>query len=221
MVRPTVVTFATLLASSCLSVLLIFFRLHYSPSTFYIFLVWNLFLAWIPYIVSLALYLRYQQTRRLTVLMLFASGVWLLFYPNAPYLLTDLIHLKQKIGVPLWFDVLMFFSFVWNGLLLGFLSLYQMQHIVKMRRGHLVGWMFVVASLTITSLGVYLGRFLRWNSWDILSNPVTLAKDAVHPLIHPLAYSSTLKITSIYTVFFILAYLMFYAFTHLHSDSKN
>lgn len=221
MKRPAIVTFITILTSSCLSILLVIFRFHYSSSTFYFFLIWNLFLAWIPYVVSLALFIRYQQTRRLTLIMLGVAGVWLLFYPNAPYILTDLIHLKKNTGVPRWYDSLMIFSFVGNGLLLGFVSLYHMQHIVKVRHNTVMSWIFAGGSLTLASLGIYLGRFMRWNSWDIFLEPITLIKDAGRPFIHPIVYKGTLKITLMYAVFFILTYLLFYILTHVKRHLLN
>jgi uncharacterized membrane protein len=104
---------------------------------------------------------RFHGSRR--HLLAFAF-LWLLFLPNSPYLVTDLVHLKPRPSVPLWFDILLVQSFVLTGLLLGFLSVYLMHRLVTHAYGWKIGWLFTLLILALTGFGIYLGRFERWNS---------------------------------------------------------
>src|SRR5262249_40204331 len=126
------------------------------------FLLWNLFLAWIPLLLALALYDLYRRGSRST---LFApiGALWLLFLPNAPYIVTDFIHLDALRRTPLWLDGITLSAFAWTGILLGFVSLYLVHAVVRHRFGARVGWEAVLVALALTSAGVYLGRVLRWN----------------------------------------------------------
>ena len=99
------------------------------------------------------------------------AALWLLFLPNAPYLLTDLIHLGSRDDAPLWFDLVLFSAFAWTGAFLGFLSIYLMQVVVRRAHGALLGWALVGGSLLASGFGIYLGRSLRWNSWDFVTSP--------------------------------------------------
>jgi uncharacterized membrane protein len=142
----------------------------------YRFLVWNLVLAWIPLLLSILVYDRY---RRGTPLLRLSPAIvlWLLFLPNAPYILTDFIHLSASSPVPLWFDGATLSAFAWTGLLLGFVSLYLLHVVARHRLGSLAAWCCVPVVLGLVSAGVCLGRFLRWNSWDLLVQPTQRAAD--------------------------------------------
>jgi uncharacterized membrane protein len=158
-------TIPALLAASALCVATVALREHHTGSDFYRFLIWNLVLAWVPLVLALAAYASARRGARGTSV---AFGVlWLLFFPNAPYLLTDFIHLRETPATPLWYDALMLASFAWTGLVLGYASLYLMQMIWQRAVGTL-SWLGVVAALALASLGVYVGRFLGFNSWDAL-----------------------------------------------------
>lgn len=156
--------------------------------TTFLFLVWNLFLAWIPYLVAISL----EKIPAKKLLALPALFVWLMFFPNAPYLVTDLLHVHYRHGVPLWYDVMMLFSFAWTGLLLGYLSLVEVQHFLEKRLEKKWVNLLVGAAIGLGAFGVYLGRYQRWNSWDILQNPYQLFWDAVAVLANPFAYLGTL-----------------------------
>jgi uncharacterized membrane protein len=146
----------------------------------FLFLIWNLFLAWVPY--GIALLIRSEQSKW-TRYSLFC--VWLLFFPNAPYLITDLLHLRERLPVPLWYDMLTFFSFAWTGLIFGYLSLVRIQKLFFAKWG-LWGSHLITAGLwLLAGLGIYIGRFLRWNSWDILAQPGALLADLGSIFIHP------------------------------------
>lgn len=193
--------------SSLMSVALLIARFWYSGHTTFKFLVWNLFLAWIPLFCALALWHYSQQMRKplLRMILLFLS--WLLFFPNAPYLMTDFLHLGQRHNIPLWYDLILIFSFAWNGLVVGFTALWIVQTVTQKLYGHWISWLMAGFTLVTSGFGVYLGRFLRWNSWDILTDPYGLARDVVPRLINPFAHPRTLVVTLIFAGFLTIAYL--------------
>ena len=100
------------------SLTLLFVRIILTGHLTYAFLAWNLFLAWIPFMISQKLS---TEKNRWKILLLFST--WLLFLPNAPYIITDFLHLRQRPPVPYWYDILLMFSAALNGLLLGLASL--------------------------------------------------------------------------------------------------
>jgi uncharacterized membrane protein len=174
------------------------------------FLLWNLALAWVPLLLALLAYDRYRAGApfgRLTP----ALGLWLLFLPNAPYIVTDFRHLSRSTPAPLWFDGLVISVFAWTGVLLGFVSLYLVHAVVQHRFGAWAGWCGVGAVLALVSAGVYAGRFLRWNSWDLIVRPgERLAQVAPH-LTDPVAVARATAATLGLTLLLALAYLTFYA----------
>jgi uncharacterized membrane protein len=197
-----------LLAASALCVATVEFRGHHTGDPYYRFLVWNLFLAWVPFAFALAAYLLARRRTGPGVVLL--GVLWLLFFPNAPYILTDFIHLSESPAAPLWYDALMIASFAWTALLLGFASLYLMQTIWRRAAGPAVAWLGVVAALALASFGVYLGRFLGFNSWDALVRPrlivEVIREDIESPLEHPRLFASMLVLTASLSVAYAFLY---------------
>ncbi|MEO6546497.1 MAG: DUF1361 domain-containing protein [Ferruginibacter sp.] len=184
-------------------VALIFCRILYSGNYGYIFLSWNLFLAWIPYKTSLYLSPEKINTNwRAAVLI---AG-WLLFFPNALYIITDLVHLEKKTNVPTWYDLVLLFSSAIAGLLMAFASLYNVEKFFIKKVGKPAAGKLMVFCLFIGSFGVYLGRFLRWNSWDVVANPLILVKEIAVRFAFPLENYRTWAITLLFTVLFSLLY---------------
>src|SRR3954447_717259 len=144
-------TIPALLVASALCVATVEVRTHHTGDAYYRFLVWNLFLAWVPFAFALGAYMAARRGRGPLVVVL--GVLWLLFFPNAPYLLTDFIHLSESPTAPLWYDALMLASFAWTGLLLGFASLYLMQTIWRRAAGPVVAWLGVLAALGLASFG--------------------------------------------------------------------
>ncbi len=181
--------------------------MYYSGSFTYLFLIWNLFLAIIPYVISTFFLLYYKKIRSLwlTAIVLFS---WLLIFPNAPYIVTDFFHLEPRASVPYWFDLGLILSFAWNGLMLGFVSLYDVQTALSRRYGVIKGWVFSLLSLVLASFGIYLGRYERFNSWDILTNPVDLFVDITNRFIHPMQHPRTMLMTILFSAVLIFAYVM-------------
>ena len=151
----------------------------------FIFLTWNLFLAWIPFLLSLGVAVVHSRDGPRPLLWVLGAG-WLLFLPNAPYILTDFIHLGRADGAPLWFDAALIGTFAGTGLILGLASLLVVHHVVEARTGRVVGWAVAVGSLVLSALGIYLGRFPRFNSWDVVTDPLGLVAVVLDRLADPL-----------------------------------
>lgn len=194
-----------LMLSSGFAVSMLGARVMKAEAWDYRFLLWNLILAWMPF--SMALGLEALDRRRAPFAVLAGvGGAWLIFFPNAPYIVTDFIHLKQRLHVPLWYDILMLTAFAWTGLLLGFASLRICHGIVERRFGRTSGWLLVVGTLLLAGFGIYLGRFVRWNSWDIFESPLALLSDIAHRIAHPAAHPRTWGMTLVIGVFLFLGY---------------
>ena len=193
-----------LAASVALSVLLVIVRVVLTGRLAFLFLIWNLLLAVIPFGISTMLGTARGPLR--ARLLVPAGAMWLLFFPNAPYILTDLFHLSARPGVPLWFDLVLILSFAWNGLMLAYASLSDMQRLVQVRLGFWAGWAFATVALLLSSFGIYLGRYLRFNSWDVLANPLTLFFDIVNRIGHPFLFPGTWGVTLIFGVFLLVGY---------------
>jgi uncharacterized membrane protein len=207
-------TFFMLAAASIFCVALVIARMAYSGTQQYRGLVWNLFLAWIPFALAyLAYMLSWRRWLIFVVIPLFAF-LWLLFFPNAPYILTDLQHLGETVSkVAIWYDVIMLIWFSWTGMLLGIVSLNLMQEIIKRHFNRWLGWIFVFVVAGLSSAGVYIGRFIRVNSWDIFHNPTGTAEDLWSWLQDPSLRS--VGFISLYTLFFLFVYFTFYTFGHI------
>ncbi|MBL8018526.1 MAG: DUF1361 domain-containing protein [Leptospirales bacterium] len=202
-----------LLGLSCvLSVVLVVMRLHFSLSASYLFLIWNLFLAMIPVILAFLMYLIYGHTRNLSLLFMGLAIAWLLFFPNAPYIITDFLHLRARPRIPLWFDTILLFSFSWNGFLGGLLSLRIMHLLFQERFGRAGGWMFVVATCPLAALGIFVGRFLRWNTWDVVRSPRTLFADVLEQIQRPTSLNDEFAVVLILTPLLFLAYVSLLSF---------
>ncbi len=195
-----------LMVSLLFSLSLIIFRVWYSGGIYYTFLVWNLFLAFIPLAISTMLVLHEENIKSIFSLFIIVS-LWLVFFPNAPYIITDLFHLQARNNIPLWYDLAMILSFAWNGLMLGFVSLADVQKVLAKRFGSFLGWAFAILAIVLGSFGIYLGRYLRWNSWDIITNPISIAYDITERVLNPLVYPKAWAMTIVFSTFLLLCYL--------------
>ena len=170
----------TLLLFSLFALMLLVTRIVLTGKITFVFLTWNLFLGWIP--LMIAQYLS-REHEKISPLKRYAlAGLWLLFFPNAPYVLTDFVHLKNPLMMPWWYDLLLVSAFAISSMALGLWSLRMMQKIVASRFSEKTALFFVAVCAFLAAFGVYLGRFLRWNSWDLFTQPLTLLKSVVHTL---------------------------------------
>ena len=193
-----------LATSVALSVILVVSRVLMTGRLLFLFLIWNLFLALIPFAISTMLGIAKGPLR--ARLLVPVGAAWLLFFPNAPYILTDLFHLERRAGVPFWYDLALILSCAWNGLMLAYASLADMQRLVQRRLGTGAGWTFATVALLLSSFGIYLGRYLRFNSWDVLANPLTLFYDIVNRILHPFSFPGTWGVTLVFGVFLLIGY---------------
>jgi len=212
--RYRLAIFLLLGAASVLSVALYRFRSFWYNENGFAFLIWNLFLAWIPLGAAYTAWTLSLGRKWLYIVIPVIAFVWLIFLPNAPYIITDFNHLANpNPNVPIWFDVMMLMWFSWTGMLLGVVSLYLMQDIVHREFGRWVSWVMVLAVSVLSGIGVYIGRFIRWNSWDILTNPRDIAGQFITGAQDPSLRSIGFII--IFGGFFLFVYVTLYAFGHL------
>ena len=184
----------------CMALLLV--RNARSNSLSFIFLSWNLILAIVP-AVAAVLFVRAKS--RVAQICWFV--IWILFLPNASYIVTDFIHLYPKPGVPLWYDIALLLSFAGTGLLLGYGSIADVQQNIAQRFGERTGWALAFAALLLSGFGIYLGRFARLNSWDALTDPLDLAGYFARGAMNPMAHPKTIVVTLVYGVGLMLGYL--------------
>jgi uncharacterized membrane protein len=200
--------FYPLFFSSILAVMIYVGRVVLSRSWLaYSVLPWNLFLAWIPYIFSLIAAGLHRLYPRGWWLQIVPGALWLLFFPNAAYIVTDFLHLTQRPLIPLWYDIILLATFSWTGFFLAVTSLRAMQWMVKSYLGWFIGWLFAGVCLGLNGLGIYLGRFERWNSWDLFVHPRRIIADLVLLLANPLDNLRFLGFTILITAFLLVVYL--------------
>ncbi len=195
-----------LLASALFSCGLLTTRMIVTQTIEYIFLPWNLFLAFVPYWITrwMSANPALIENRLKRVLLL---SVWLLFIPNAFYIITDLFHLVNVHSAPRWFDLLLIFSFAWNGILCGIISLRRVELIIALDRGTRYSIIMVFGVMWLNALGIYIGRFLRFNSWDVVTDPFNLVIEIGDLIINPIDNWFAWGMTGTYAVFMTLLYL--------------
>ena len=176
-------------------------------------LIWNLFLAWVPLIFAL-LAREERQARSPWRFLGFAAG-WFLFAPNAPYIFTDLVHISALFTRHYWIDLVMILSCGLSGLMLWFVSLYLIQQMVRQNYGRTASWIFVALEAAASSVGVYLGRFARFNSWDAVTKPGEVYNGMRMWMNSAMGDRPTLAFASFFAAFLFIAYVMLYSLTHL------
>ena len=196
--------------------------------TAYLFLIWNLFLAWIPFVLSGLINHVYQNAKKglwLKILLGLCFALWLAFFPNAPYMLTDFVHFSGRsflefsngvIQFEAWYDFIMFSSFIITGFLLGFISLRIVHMIIKNMLGAMWGWVFAFVSLGLGSYAIYLGRFIRLNSWDIWHNPAKLVKSVLNSFT-----SKNFLFVMLFTLMLSMLYLAFSSVVNMGDDRNQ
>ena len=209
--RRRLATILGLFVASLFCIALVFVRNVHTGDVNFRYLIWNLFLAWIPFALAVFVYDRWRRHRG-GMLLLVLGALWLLFFPNAPYIATDVVHLQHDPLSPYWYDALTIAAFAWMGVLLGLASLYLMQTAVRQRRGAVAGWIFAFFAIGLGSLGIYLGRVLRLNSWDALEHPSVLPRILHTVARNPFAYQEAIAITLALTLALSFAYFLLYNF---------
>jgi uncharacterized membrane protein len=200
---PRLLLFVLLL---CWCGALLVFRFARTGSLALGFMAWNLFLAAIPAVAAWFFARAMGRNSSLGERVIWFV-VWLVFLPNAPYIITDFVHLTPQPGIPLWYDIALFVSCAGTGLLLGYTSIADVQFVIARRFSALVGWLMVVAVVLLSGFGIYLGRFLRWNSWDTLTNPRQLSVEIADRVMNPFSNPQTVGVTVVYGVGLFLGYV--------------
>lgn len=212
---PLIKPLSALLLSSVLCCLMVTIRYVRMDSLKYGFLIWNLFLAWTPLLFAYLLKLKNYPTGFLSMpnsivgkkekfIFLALFSLWLLFFPNAPYIVSDLIHLRWNKGTIIWFDAVLFFCFAATGLQVGLLSLYLIQKSLEEVTNRWLAFHIIAGSIWLSGFGIYMGRDLRINSWDLFTQPIELIQTTIHKLsIHGV------QMTMVYAVLIGTVYLIF------------
>ncbi|MBX2841715.1 MAG: DUF1361 domain-containing protein [Flammeovirgaceae bacterium] len=181
------------------------------------YLIWNLFLAWIPLFISLLLYQKVftagENQKQWAIIAL--TFVWLLFFPNAPYIISDIIHMRKSNQL-VWLDALIIFGFATIGLNVGLLSLFIVQKCVSKIYGKAFGWTFISFTIFLSGFGIYLGRDLRYNSWDIITKPEELLLDCISQWNNLHAWNMSMA----YAMFIFMAYLTIRSFVGLGQQEQ-
>ncbi|NAS11050.1 DUF1361 domain-containing protein [Poritiphilus flavus] len=181
---------------------LLAFRIYVTHSFFYSFLVWNLFLAAVPYLITQGFKNLLWALRGRWKVLVF--GLWLLFLPNSPYIITDLVHLHNERSVLLWYDLFLVFVFALTGLVLGLLSMLDIYKVLAVRFSSRMAEVALFPICLLCGFGIYMGRFLRFNSWDVFSKPLTLFSEITASIQEPKAWFMTLGFGGFIWVLFVL-----------------
>ncbi len=190
-----------IILSNFVSVVLFGLRFIGTDKTQYWFMIWNLVLAWVPVFLALVLVKTLKKYSWKEPLPMLLTLLWVGFLPNSFYLMTDLIHLKSTGDIGILFDVVFFLSFIWNGLLAGLISLILVHRQLIKRRGTNFAGFVVGILIFLNSFALYLGRSLRWNTWDLLVSPTGLLFDISERILNPLLYPQSIITT---LTFFVL-----------------
>ncbi len=203
----------TLLLSFGFTLVILTVRILYSGNRDYLFYPWNLLLAAIPYLFARKL----NQNRKGIVNVLLLSG-WLLFFPNAPYLITDIFLFEKTTESPFWFDLILVISGAWNGLIAGMVSLLFVEKFLLLskvkKRVKALNILFII----LCSYGVYVGRYWRFNSWDIVMQPKALFHASAGTIFHPHYHIQIWIFTAVFAVLMYLIYMTMKQFTLVNSD---
>jgi uncharacterized membrane protein len=190
-------------------------RYYFTGEYKYFFLIYNLGLAWIPMWFALLGYNLLKNGSKVVPLGWLSFGFWLVFFPNAPYILTDILHFNRFDGtVPWWFDLGMILTFAITGLLCGLASQFVVHEVVTARTNAVFGWVVAITTSLLAGFGIYLGRVLRWNSWDLWHNSGEVLRDIADRVTMPLAHSHAWGLTALMGTFLVLMYLAIWTLAH-------
>lgn len=170
-------------------------RMCLTHTTDYGFYFWNLFLAFIPLLASTCLS---ENSSILSLRNSICLACWFFFLPNAPYLITDIMHYEARPPVPVYLDQVIVYSAAWNGLLMAYVSIMRVERWLLLRYKNCPVNMMVIALFLLCGLGIFLGRYQRWNSWDVVVQPIALAKDILIRIVRPQQYKTTWAVTILF-----------------------
>lgn len=185
------------------------------------YLIWNLFLAAVPIPIAWigSCLSASRKTRAGTVATALAAfTAWIIFYPNAPYIFTDFIHVVRRAGLGsvtatwlseydlLWYDIVMNAAFAFVGHYLGLISMYLMHGTMRSLFGRVAGWAMMVPAILLSGFGIHFGRFARINSWDVMVDPAGSMRVMVEAFTDPAAMLFSLT----FSFFIAITYIIFH-----------
>lgn len=182
--------------------LLVVVRMCYTGSFMYGFYIWNTVLALVPLFFSR----RLAAHPRSGWYSALHFACWLAFFPNAPYLVTDVFHFARESAVPKWFDLILVISAAWNGLLLGILSLMEVERFLLFRFSKKKVIVIQAGIMVLCGYGVYIGRFLRFNSWDVVADPLSLFSTMSPHWLQPAGHLTVWGFTFLFAALFAVVY---------------
>ena len=204
--RTKETAFMLMLSLFCIGTSL--FRRYYSGNWSFFFLNWNLFLAFVPWALTTISFIKPKiQSSFFSIVILLVF--WLMFFPNAPYIITDLFHLRVIKSMPIWYDTLMILSYAWTGMLFGFLSLLDIEEILKRKLPRALVACISVFLLFVGSFGIYIGRYLRWNTWDLFTRTSEVLTDIGDRFVNPFQHRTTWGVTIFMGIFLNIVYWSF------------
>jgi uncharacterized membrane protein len=171
----------------------------------YYFLNWNLLLAGIPLFISLIISSGFVRKKpKILTAALFI--IWLVFFPNAPYIITDLYYLNKHSARMFWYDLITILVFAWTGLWAGFLSMDIIKDVLLSKLSRVKSTAAVCGLLFVCAFGIYLGRELRWNTWEIFIEPKEFFLDVINRFINPIGHRRAWGFTFLMGVFLNISY---------------
>lgn len=206
-----------LILSVAFTMLLLATRILLTQTLTYTFFVWNLVLAIIPLLLSNRLLKQQKLGISSTIIIL----LWLFFYPNAPYIITDFFHYVERPPVPYWFDLLICISAVWNGLIIGLISLIQVEQFLSKHLKPKLVKTIVLSSFILCGYGIYIGRFLRFNSWNIITDIDGLFDASLQRIVHPFHHTTTWGFTILFAAMMAVFYYTIKSIAQILVIKKN
>jgi len=211
-----------LVGTSAICTALIIYRVIAGAQVRHAYLIWNLFLAWLPLLFALLAVERHELVKSLRDRkLLLLDTAWLLFFPNAPYIFTDLVHVLAARRQSFWTEMILILLCAMTGFLTGCLSLQLMHQRVAQLWGRAKGWLFVVAVSGLAGFGVYLGRFVRLNSWNVLTHPLRVLEGTTQAALNVVTEWQDTKFLILFSVFLLLGYVMLFALTQHQGRGAN
>lgn len=204
-----------LVAANGLSVLLFIVRVYGASTTRYWFMLWNLVLALVPLLLAASLSKRLTYERWLSPINLCLTVLWLVFLPNSFYVLSDLIHLQTTGEINILFDTVMFFSFICNSYIAGLWSVYIVHRELRKRLSGQIVMTILAAVFLLSGFAIYMGRVLRWNSWDVFMSPFGVLFDVSEGIINPLAHPQAFVTTGTFFLLLSTLYAVVYQFVQV------
>jgi uncharacterized membrane protein len=181
-------------------------------SSRYSFIPWNLVLAWVSLLFAVNLVKNLKKERWSGWRNLSFTVLWLAFLPNTWYVLTDFIHVFPTGEISQLYDIVLISLLVFVGFILGFASLFLVHRELLHRLGQLKSYLLIELAIFIASFGIYLGRDLRWNSWDVITNPGVII-NVSDKIIDPFGSPRLINVTLLFFILISLLYASFWIFT--------